>query len=389
MKFALALLLLASRATAEAEAEVAIEAGSGEPHVAFEELPVPRYPEHQLDSCSEAIDNSEAIVTALHRAAARATRRWRWWRRKRWAAADVDNSEAISAALLKASHSDRAELELSNGWNAEFTASIGDAGARALAEALPRTNFTALELTYNYIGDAGARALAEALPKTRLTSINLRQNLIGNAGACALAEALPKTQLKEFMLSHAYIEKLDQDHWKHLPRESFDMAATSAFAEVLPQTQLTLLDLRWNGIGAAGARALAKALPKTQLTELCLHLNPIGDAGACALAEALPKTQIRNLQLHVTSLGDAGARCLAEALPKTQLLTEIGLHGNSIGDWHGSIGDAGARALAEARAEARRRTGRDITIDLKCDAADHGADCIGDKYNLTREPGQE
>jgi len=76
---------------------------------------------------------------------------------------------------------------------------IGDAGACALAEALPRA-LTALKLANNSIGDAGSRALSKALPRA-LKELDLGNNLIGAAGMRALAEALPRAPaLKELIL---------------------------------------------------------------------------------------------------------------------------------------------------------------------------------------------
>ena len=70
--------------------------------------------------------------------------------------------------------------------------SIDDAGARAVAEALPHVpQLTHLNLRRNSIGEAGARAAAEALRHVRqLTRLVLSENDISEAGACAVAEAL-------------------------------------------------------------------------------------------------------------------------------------------------------------------------------------------------------
>ena len=152
------------------------------------------------------------------------------------------------------------------------------------------------------IRDAGARALAEVLPKTRLTTIDLTHSKIGDAGALALAEALPNSQLTTLMLGA-------KTHQYDLRDSKLGDVAARALAEVLPETQLTVLDLRHNSIGDAGARALAGALPKTQLTTLVLGSNSIGDAGARALADALPETQLTELDLN----DNAGERVLKEA----------------------------------------------------------------------------
>ena len=52
---------------------------------------------------------------------------------------------------------------------------IGDAGAQALAAALPNSQVTELNLKWNKIEDAGAQALAAALPHSQVTELELEQ----------------------------------------------------------------------------------------------------------------------------------------------------------------------------------------------------------------------
>ena len=52
------------------------------------------------------------------------------------------------------------------------------AGAPALAEALPGSQITTLDLDNNQITDAGAAALAEALPGSEVTTLNLGGNQV-------------------------------------------------------------------------------------------------------------------------------------------------------------------------------------------------------------------
>ncbi|KAL0251524.1 hypothetical protein GEMRC1_000737 [Eukaryota sp. GEM-RC1] len=70
--------------------------------------------------------------------------------------------------------------------------SIGDAGAKSLAEALKvNTTLVELDVKGNGILDEGAIALAEALKvNSTLIEMDLGWNSIGNEGAFALAEAL-------------------------------------------------------------------------------------------------------------------------------------------------------------------------------------------------------
>jgi hypothetical protein len=117
---------------------------------------------------------------------------------------------------------------------------ITDAGAAALAEVLPGSQVTELDLSSNQITDAGAAALAQGLPGSQVTTLNLELNQITDAGAAALAEALPGSRI-------------------------------------------TLLQLAGNQITDAGAAALAEALSGSQVEMLVLRRNQLTDAGAAAL----------------------------------------------------------------------------------------------------------
>ena len=62
--------------------------------------------------------------------------------------------------------------------------------ASSIAEALPMSKVTYINLSRNNIGDSGAIALAEALPTSKVTLIYLGDNNIGDSGAIALAQLL-------------------------------------------------------------------------------------------------------------------------------------------------------------------------------------------------------
>jgi hypothetical protein len=59
-----------------------------------------------------------------------------------------------------------------------FGNQITDAGAAALAETLPGSQVTTLDLDNNQITDAGAAALAEALPGSQVTTLDLDDNRV-------------------------------------------------------------------------------------------------------------------------------------------------------------------------------------------------------------------
>ncbi|KJE97750.1 hypothetical protein CAOG_07854 [Capsaspora owczarzaki ATCC 30864] len=237
---------------------------------------------------------------------------------------------------------------------------IGDAGARAIAEALKvNKTLTSLNLGWNQIGSDGAQEIAEALKvNTTLTKLYLESNEIANAGALAIAEALKVNRtLTELYLRDTRIGG----------------AGAQAIAEALRvNTKLTLLDLEVNQIGDTGAQAFAEALKvNTTLSWLLLWQNQIGDAGALAIAEALegntmleylfleanqitdvgaqaiaeaPKvnTRLEILYLEVNQIGDTGAQAIADALKVNTTLTSLTLQGNC-------IGNVGVQAIDEAR----------------------------------------
>ena len=212
-----------------------------------------------------------------------------------------------------------------------YNKQLMDEGTVALAEVLPNTQVTSLDLSGNYIGSRGAVSLARVLPKTQITYLNLADNRpvmydvsdgIGADGAEALAEVLPNTQVKYLDLSGNRI----------------GYKVAESLAQVLPQTQITNLNVGDNQIDDEGVMCLAKVLPQTQITNLNLGDNQIGPEGAAALAQVLPQTQITNLNLGVNQIGPEGAAALAQVLPQTKI-TSLNL---------GNIGPMGVKALAQA-----------------------------------------
>ncbi|CAK0818531.1 unnamed protein product [Prorocentrum cordatum] len=222
---------------------------------------------------------------------------------------------------------------------------LGEAGGRALAEALGRgatPQLQELGLDQNALGEAGGVALAEALGRgatPQLQSLHLCENALGEAGGAALAEALGRgatPQLQSFSLAE----------------NALGEAGGVALAEALGEgaaPQLQSLGLGGNALGEAGGRALAEALGRgatPQLQELGLDQNALGEAGGAALAEALGRgapPQLQRLDLQQNALGEATGAALAEALGGGAMsqLQSLGLGENA-------LGEAGGAALAEA-----------------------------------------
>lgn len=154
----------------------------------------------------------------------------------------------------------------------------GDAEATAVAEVIRHRytpNLVDLRMCYNQIGDAGAIALAKALPQVpELVTLKVWLNVIGDSGAAAIAEAvthLPKLETIE----------LDRNHIGDL--------GAAAIAEALRRVpKLKRLVLSCNQIGDDGGRAFAKVRPDTSLERLFLHMedNPIGSETMQAIKAA-------------------------------------------------------------------------------------------------------
>ena len=131
------------------------------------------------------------------------------------------------------------------------------ARAAALANALPRTRLTHLDITGANITVGGAKALAAVLPQTSITSLNISDNHIYPEGAKDLAAALPRTSITALVVGTNYI----------------DNEGAIALAEVFPRPMVTKLDLPSddNNIGSNGARTRACALTNAWFpTEGCI-----------------------------------------------------------------------------------------------------------------------
>jgi small GTP-binding protein len=212
--------------------------------------------------------------------------------------------------------------------------SVGEAGARAIAENLPQ--LYTLYLGANSVGEAGARAIAENL--RQLHTLNLGANNVGDAGACAIAEKLSRLHTLHFSRNkvgdvgaRVIAENLSQLHTLNLWDNSVGEAGAQAIAQNLPL--LHILYLSHNNVGKAGAQAIAQNLPL--LHTLYLSHNNVGKAGAEAIAQNLPL--LHTLDLSHNNAGNAGARVIAQNLPRLHILYLS----------HNKVGEAGARAIAE------------------------------------------
>ncbi|KAG2483285.1 hypothetical protein HYH03_017832 [Edaphochlamys debaryana] len=241
--------------------------------------------------------------------------------------------------------------------------SLGDAGCKALAKALPPLggSLAVLALSHNGIGTEGTRALAGALPACAgLQELLLAGNQLGDTAARELAAALQR------------LPKLQVLHLQDNHRLAADGVA--GLAGALPGLPaLRELDLARCHAGNEGARHIAKALAShPSLTRLSLEGCKLRADGAAHLAAALassPSTppspggagpsssnpssasssaptgcRLASLELARNQLGDRGAAFLAEGLGRNTSLTALDLRSNA-------IGLIGCRALGAALRE--------------------------------------
>jgi len=184
---------------------------------------------------------------------------------------------------------------LNLGWN-----NLEDRHAADVANALKRrangaaaiggkSALRSLILNRNSIGDAGARALAEVVVvgvrscRESLAELNLSGNDVGPDGCRALSSALDNTLAKEKKAQRCGLVVLN------LGNNRVGDEGAIAIADGLGNNDtLAVLWLEGNGIGAAGCRALADSLRKNvALCELHLFSNPLTPAGAAALEGTL------------------------------------------------------------------------------------------------------
>jgi hypothetical protein len=95
---------------------------------------------------------------------------------------------------------------------------------------------------------------------------------------------------------------------------------------------VTLLDLRWNALGVAGAEALAAALrTNTALTTVRVCGNRMGDAGLTALVSALVhNTTVQELIAGHNGVGDAGGEALFRMLERNVTLRVVDVRKHSM-----------------------------------------------------------
>lgn len=192
---------------------------------------------------------------------------------------------------------------------------LGIKGTRALAEALPHSRVTTLDMCNNNLGDEGVTILTAALAGLQVTELNLSSNKVMAEGIKSLAAILPGSNIINLDLAY---NDISSDGIRDL-------------GLLLPHTKITYLNLLRNNIGPEGVGFIASGLPASQITRLSLHSNNLGDEGIKMLSVGLVGSQVEYLDLRSNNIGDEGMRAFASALPNSKIVT-LYLNNNRIGD---------------------------------------------------------
>ncbi|MDX2296628.1 MULTISPECIES: gala protein [Streptomyces] len=236
------------------------------------------------------------------------------------------------------------------------TNSLGDEGARSIADALTAAHHTdtahahphtpthtpthgiqTLYLGCNRIGPDGVTALADALAEdTTVRALWLKRNPVTATGARALAGLLRR---------NSTLRTLDLVN-SGIGPEGVRLLLDALLDRAAP---LERLFLGGNGLTAADAPLLAALLRDAGVRELYLPANHLGDDGTAVLAAATDPTRPVRLGLGGNGIGPDGARALADALDGIEVL-DLGraMSERSLGSSGNTTGDDGAQALATA-----------------------------------------
>ncbi|MFF9350098.1 gala protein [Streptomyces sp. NPDC014734] len=244
---------------------------------------------------------------------------------------------------------------------------LGAAGAVRVMPVVARSPHAAhVLLGTNSLGDEGARAVADALAPGDhgLRTVYLGCNRIGPEGAAALATALAGDDtvrglwLKRNPVTDAGVRALVPMLRRNTALRTLDLVNTGLTTDGLGALLAVLAErprpverlfLGGNGLGADAAPLLAALIRDAGVRELYLPSNHLGDAGAAVLATVADPARPIRLGLGGNGIGPDGAHALADALHGIEAL-DLGRPPSerSLGARPNVTGDAGADALAGA-----------------------------------------
>lgn len=195
--------------------------------------------------------------------------------------------------------------------------SIGDEGARALAESLKQNRtINALEVSYSSITLKGAQALSEMLRENNtLVSFRLAGNSIGAEGMRYLADAI---KANKTLTTFGF--------WD----EDIGEEGALALADMLQDNStLVYFFLQSNNLGKRGTKAITDALENNRtLTELLIRCNSIDDEAMDGIAGIIKNGVLTKLDLAQNKIGAKGEQKLGLALKTNRTLTYLYLNYN-------------------------------------------------------------
>jgi len=218
-------------------------------------------------------------------------------------------------------------------------------GTAALAKVLPSTQITSISLNQNAICSVAKgvgtftldaiNELCEALPKSSVTSLSLaRNNLLGDpekidsSGACALCDALSKMKaLAELNLSDGCFCDLEDRRLEvrggYTDRNGQGTCSpdiVNAFCKMLMKSSVASLSVKRNNIIGDGAEKMAKAV---------LATPSMIDFGGIPI-KPLRDNSVTDLDLSNRTLGLPEAMVLSGLLPGAPSLVKLNVDGYAI-----------------------------------------------------------
>jgi serine/threonine protein kinase/hemoglobin-like flavoprotein/Ran GTPase-activating protein (RanGAP) involved in mRNA processing and transport len=228
---------------------------------------------------------------------------------------------------------------------------LGDAGLVALLGASHLSGLAYLGVAQNGLSASGVKLLAGAPP--RLQRIDLSRNPLGQDGAGALAEALPRMRVSSLAVRRCelggdglcWIVRAGEGRLSELEAAENALGADGVeLLAMLPElASVRVLELSANALGARGAARLGISPFLSGLKRLVLDSNELEDGGVAALARSADAMPL----LDQLSLGDNRVRAPGvAALSESALTARLALLDLS----YNELGDAGTDALARGHA---------------------------------------
>ncbi|KAJ3073198.1 RNA-DNA hybrid ribonuclease [Podochytrium sp. JEL0797] len=209
----------------------------------------------------------------------------------------------------------------------EFT----EAGTTILAQTLPPSNITTLNLSSTHLTDTSLLPLTTTLPLTSLTHLHLSDNKITHAAMHPFSIALSTTPHRLLHLDLANntgigdlgAQRIVSALWHGIPLDTIVLdkcnigyKAVDQLGRVLGTSRVRVIKISENPrIGPPGMTRLAEGLmkggAKQRVEEVWIGGGNAGDSGCRAILQACRDSRIRVLDLRDNQMTNEGAKVLA------------------------------------------------------------------------------